>query len=153
MEHAAHQAPFGPFPKDDPKGDIDRQTSGIVDMRGAADWRAAFTVDCGAFSWGQLAISCDAAPSPTVAHAFDLPNLPWVEVRIEFTINGATFVYLEGAVGGVDAAAGPIVIGLGLGEVPDTISLSARARRGGLAELAGDLDERLALVATSRFHR
>ena len=122
MQNAAHQAPFGPFPsKDDSRGEIDRQTSGVVDMRGTADWRSVFKLDCGAFAWGQL--------------------------------NGETFIYLEGAAGGADASAGPIVIGLGVGEVPDAITVSARARRGGKAETAGDTDERLALIASSRFHR
>jgi hypothetical protein len=146
MQHAANQAPFGPFPSD-PKGDVDRQTSGTVDVRGAADWRTVFSVDCGASTWGQLVIVGEAAPSPTVARARDAQAWPWIEVRIDCYYNGQATTYLEAA------AAGPIFAAFGVGEVPDRIEVKARARRGGAAELAGDADERLSLVAVSRFHR
>ena len=161
MQHAAHQEPFGPFASDKTGDEFDRKTSGTVDMRGAADWRPVFNVDCGVHQWGQLAVSCEAIASPTVANATDLENWPWVEVRIVTTIGGVVATYLEAGIGSHNAAvigndtksSGPIVLTFGPGEVPDRIEVLARARRGGGAETAGDTDERLDFVASSRFRR
>jgi hypothetical protein len=161
MQHAAHQKAFLPFPSDKGGEDFDRQTSGTVDMRGAADWRTVLPVDCGAYSWGQLAVSCEAIASPTVANALAVENWPWVEVRIVTTVGGIAVVYLEAGIGNHNSAvigndtksSGPIFLTFGPGEVPDRIEVQARARRGGLAEVAGDADERLDLVASSRFRK
>lgn len=161
MQNAAHQAPFGPFPSDKAADDFNRKTTGTIDMRGAADWRPIFSVDCGVHQWGQLAISCDAIASTSAANATDVENWPWVEVRIVTTIGGISIVYLEAGIGNHNAAvigndtksSGPIVLNFGPGEVPDNIEVLARARRGGVAETAFDADERLDLVASSRFRR
>ncbi len=152
---------FGPYPTPtEHTGDIHRQSSGVIDMRGASDWKSVFSVDCADWSWGQVLVTCEAQASPTVAHATDLPVWPWVEVRISAWINGQNFVLLEAAVGahtaavtgGSDNSPGPVFLGFAPGEVPDKIEVQARARRGGRAETAGDADEKLNLTASSRFH-
>lgn len=162
MRSPYNATPFGPF-----KGQggvpskIDRQTSGTVDMRGVVDFKNVFSYESGEYSWGQILITCDAAASPTVAGAGNVENWPWVEVRVTFTVNGQQFTYLEAAVASHSAAtigndldsAGPVLVQLGPGEVPDKIEVFARSKRGGLPETAGDADERLNLLAVSRFHR
>jgi len=150
------QGPFGPFPSDHPDSDIERNTSGKVDMRGMSDWKPVFTVETGEMSWGQVVVACEANASPTVAHATELPVFPWVEVRINAYVNNQLLTLLEGAVGShalVASSPGPIFLSFAPGEVPDRVEVLARARRGGLAETAGDPDEKLELVAVSRFHR
>lgn len=162
MRSPYNATPFGPFPtQQGPTSKIDRQTSSTIDMRGVVDFKNIFAVESGEFSWGQLMITCDAAASPTAAGATNVENWPWVEVRVVFSVNGQQFTYLEAAVGSHASAtigndtesAGPILIALTPGEVPDKIEVLARARRGGAAETAGDVDERLNLVAVSRLHK
>lgn len=150
------QQPFGPFPTDKPDSQIERHSSGKIDMRGMSDWRPVFSVDVGEMSWGQVVVSCEAVASPTVAHASELPVFPWVEVRINAVINNQLMTLLEAAVGShglVATSPGPIFISFGPGEVPDRIEVLARARRGGQAETASDADEVLNLLAVSRFHQ
>ena len=154
--------PFGPFPNQGGKPSaIDRQTSNVVDMRGVSDWKTVFSIACGDFEWGQVLVTCDAIASPTVAGASNVENWPWVELRIVFTVNGQAFTFLEAAIGSHSSpaigdssdSAGPVQVAFTPGEVPDLVEVLARARRGGLAELAGDVDERLNLVAVSRFKK
>lgn len=162
MRSPYNTEPFGPFPNQ--RGvptKIDRQTSNPVDMRGTVDFKNIFSVDSGEFAHGELVITCDATASPTAAGATNVENWPHVEVKVVFTVNGQSTTFLDAAVGshaeatiGTDASSdGPVVVNMGLGEVPDKIDVFARARRGGVAETAGDVDEVLSVICVSRLHR
>jgi hypothetical protein len=162
MRSPYNQEVFGPFPSQGgDASEIDRQTSNIVDMRGAVDFKNIFAVQSGEYSWGQLLITCDAAASVTVAGATNVENWPHVEIKIVYTINGQQSTFLEAAVGahtsntvGNDSeSSGPVIVLMEPGEVPDKIEVFARARRGGVAETAGDADEKLNLVVVSRLHK
>lgn len=177
------QKPLGPFPSQGAQsGDVVRQSSGEIDMRGAGTWRSVFSLDCGDLQWGQVVVTGEAIAS---AAATDVPGYwdplptegdpgvfhplvpgaiekwPWIEVRIAASVNGQTYTMLEAAVGshagatigGALKTAGPIVLTFPPGEVPDRIDVSARARRGGTAATGLEGAEKLTLLATSRFHK
>jgi hypothetical protein len=172
--------PNGPYPTQGPQsGEVVRQTSGVVDMRGSGGWRSVFTVDCGELQWGQVVVTGEAiaaGAATDVAAYVDGPNdapvshpavpgaielWPWIEVRIAAWVNGQTYTMLEAAVGSHDGAtaggaqktAGPVVLSFAVGEVPDKIEVFARARKGGLTETSVTTAEKLTLIAVSRFHR
>lgn len=162
MRSPYNQEPFGPFPNQ--RGvptKIDRQTSNAVDLRGTVDFKSIFSVDSGEFAHGELVITCDATASPTVVGATNVENWPHVEVKVVVTNNGQSTTFLDAAVGSHSSAtigndtesAGPVVVNFGLGEMPDKIDVFARARRGGVAETAGDADEVLNVICVSRLHR
>jgi hypothetical protein len=171
--------PNGPYPTQGPQsGDVVRQASGAIDMRGVSGWRSVFTVDCAELIWGQLvvtgeAIASGAADIPsyyyTISDAiFSGPVIqrievwPWIEVRIVAWVNGQTYTMLEAAVGshdgpqvgGAQKTAGAIVLPFAVGEVPDKIEVFARARLGGGPDTRASVtDGKLTLLATSRFHK
>jgi hypothetical protein len=175
--------PNGPYPTQGPQsGEVVRQTSGAVDMRGAGTWRSVFTVDCGELQWGQLVVTGEAIASAAASDVYEVDDIldefgvvitpghpasspielwPWIEVRIAAWVNGQTYTMLEAAVGSHDGAqvggaaktAGPIVLPFAVGEVPDKIEVFARARIGGLVQTAATATEKLTLVAVSRFHK
>jgi hypothetical protein len=164
LEHRAYtDVPFGPFQSQGApsSGDVDRKSSDAIDMRGVADWKTVFSVETGDFSWGMLLLTCEALASPTVAGSTVVEAWPWVEIRIVLTVNAQSYTYLEAGIGSHSSAtigddtdsAGPVVLNFAPGEVPDKIEVVARARRGGSAETAGDVDEKLNLTAVSRFHK
>jgi len=152
--------PWGPYDPETPhKTDILTDDVGPVDVRGASDWRSLKTIQCGDYAYGQIIITCDAQAT-TSANGNDLPAWPHVEIRLVARTRNQVYVLLEAAAGshgtaatsGPSASAGPVFMPFAPGEVPDSVEILARARRGGLPETTIDSDERLNVFAAWRFH-
>lgn len=172
--------PNGPYPTQGPpqSGDVVRQTSGTIDMRGAVGWRSVFSIDCGELVWGQVVVTGEAIEGTAAADIPAVVAVPeggilaapavqrierweWIEVRIAGSVNGQTYTMLEAAVGshdgptvgGAQKTAGAVLLTFAPGEVPDRIEVSARSRRGGLEGVPSTDGAKLTLLATSRFHK
>lgn len=170
MQHGAFSGgqPFGPFDATPP--DVLRSSAGPIDILGATDWRAILRVDTAEYSWGQLAISAEAADGPAIEGTESDPvgydptaveNLAWAELRVIATVAGIDQVWFEGAagnhseaqIGGNAKSPGPISLPFAVGEVPDRIEVFARARRGGKAQTVVYPGEVLTVSAGSRFRK
>jgi hypothetical protein len=154
-------SPFKPAEPPAPhQADILSDDTGVIDLRGTSDWKSLKTIQCGDYSHGQILITCEALASPSDVHSADLPRWPHVEVRLVARVRNQRFVLLEAALGshsttstgGPTASAGPVFMPFGPGEVPDSVEVLGRARRGGLPESSFDADEKLNLTASWRFH-
>lgn len=152
--------PWGPYDPETPHtGDVLVGDTGTIDVRGASGWRSLKTIDCGDYSYGQIVFTCDAK-SGSGPSDMDVPAWPHVEVRLVARTRNQVQVLLEQAAGshaetaasGVTASAGPIVMNFAPGEVPDSVEVLARARRGGLPETTYATDEKLNVFAGWRFH-
>ena len=154
------RAPWGPYDQEVPhKGDVLSGDTGTVDMRGQSAWRSLKTVQCGDYSFGQVIVTCDARAS-SASGATDLPAWPHVEIRLVARTRNQPYILLEAAAGshgetttsGPTASAGPVMMTFGPGEVPDSVEVLARARKGGLPETSFASDEKLDVLAAWRFH-
>lgn len=152
--------PWGPYDPETPrKGDVLTGDTGILDVRGASGWRSLKTIDCGDYSYGHVIVTCDAKAGSGASDS-DLPAWPHVEVRIVARTRNQVYVLLEAAAGshgevaasGVQASAGPVFMPFAQGEVPDSVEVLVRARRGGVAETTFATDEKLNVLAAWRFH-
>lgn len=154
--HAGHSVD-----RDNAPTNVERKFPVPIDMRAEWKWKVVLNHDCSEKSWGQVAVTCDARPSPTVEGASDPENWPHCEVRIIADVNGQRVILLEQAVGSHNVteigdstkSAGPILLPLYPGEVPDRIEVLARARRGGDPETEKTADEILMLTAVARFFK
>lgn len=140
---------------------VERKLAVPIDMRGMSKWKVVLNHDCSEKSWGQIVVTCDAKASPTVEGASDPENWPHCEVRIVADVNGQRVILLEQAVGSHNVeeigdntkSAGPIMLPLYPGEVPDRIEVHARARRGGDPETQFTADEILTVTPVARWFK
>jgi hypothetical protein len=126
------------------------------DMRGRSEWVQLTTVDTQDYLWGQVIVVCRA----NLPAGLDNLEQPHVEVRFDTVVGGIASTVMEAAtVQRVDASeavsTGPLVLTLVREEMPDQLAVYARARRGGVAELATMVaaDETLQLTLVGRFRR
>jgi hypothetical protein len=141
--------------------ELGQETSGSsinpVDMRGKADWVTVHQRDTGEASWGVIHI--DANVEDGAAMVDPVTDAAHVEVLVlGYIQGGSSYVLFEGAVGtnlGLPRtlSAGPVVLQLSEGEVPDRIEVLARARHGGSAQATVRADETLLLMVGTRWHR
>jgi hypothetical protein len=153
--------PWGPYEPQTPdaKADVLEGDIGPIDMRSQSAWRSLATIQCRDYSYGQIVVTCDARAT-SAASQLDLPAWPHIEVRLVARTRNQEMILLEAAAGshtdsasgGVTISAGPVSMSFGPGEVPDSVEVLARARRGGLPQTDNVVDERLMAFAGWRFH-
>lgn len=143
-------------------GDVVHEGGLPIGLLGVNEYMLVQHIETSDFSTGCLAIYGETKMG--AVRGVSVEDSLWIEVRVTVKNSGIAMVWFEGALGHTliitDAGAGgplktpgPIYLPFLLGEVPDSIDVEARARRGGATPLTYASDEILNIIPTSRFRR
>lgn len=142
-------------------GRVIREGGVGVDVRPFRDFALVQHVDNSPYSTGFITIYGETRYGAVRGQT--LEDSLWAEVRVVVAVHEIQMIWFEGAVGhslvltdtgsgGPEKTPGPVYLPFMLGEVPDTIDVYARMRRGNPNITFGyDDDEILNVVSTSRF--
>jgi hypothetical protein len=131
-------------------------THGPIDLRGRANWGSDWNLNTAEFRWGHIHIDVTAENPDTMT---DLSLSVHAQVQIIGYVASAPFIMFSSSVANnvgrpESLSTGPARFVILEGEMPDSIELQMRARRGGAAETGTpDATETLLAMIQARFRK